>query len=82
MDRGLDQMQNRTEKLQMWLAVLLTCGEWALALLVLVRQGEIVMIYLAITYAIRETTGGKHYHEIVLHAVQKVIKTRRKGNGG
>lgn len=73
-----DQMQNRAEKIQMWLACLLTCGEWMLALLVLVRQGEIVMIYLAITYAIRETTGGKHYHEIVIHAIQKVIKDRSK----
>lgn len=67
-------MNTRSEKIQMWLACLLTAGEWALAILVLVKQGEIVMIYLAITYAIRETTGGKHYHEIVIHAVKKVFK--------
>jgi len=73
-------MHNRTERYQMWLACLLTAGEWALAIFVLVRQGEIVMIYLAVTYAIRETTGGKHYHEILIHAVQKVIH-RRKGDG-
>lgn len=70
-------MTNRTEKIQMWLACLLTAGEWTLAILVLVKQGEIVMIYLAITYAIRETSGGKHYHEIILHAVQKVFKREK-----
>jgi len=62
----------------MWLACCLTAGEWMLAIYVLVHQGEIVMIYLAITYAIRETTGGKHYHEIIIHAVQKVIRKKHE----
>jgi hypothetical protein len=68
-------MTTKQEKLQMWLAAVLTAGEWTIAIYVLVHQGEIVMIYLAITYAIRETSGGKHYHEILIEAIQKA---RRK----
>jgi hypothetical protein len=68
-------MTTKKEQVQMWLAAVLTAGEWTIALYVMVHQGEIVMLYLAVTYAIRETTGGKHYHEILIEAIQKV---RRK----
>lgn len=53
---------------QTWLALLLTAGEFGLATFMLVARGEIVMLYLAVTYALRETSGGKHYHEIFLQA--------------
>lgn len=58
-------MFTKTEKTQMWLAVFLTAGEWAIAIFMCIHKGELVMIYLAVTYALRETKGGKHYHHII-----------------
>ena len=68
-------MKTKTEKIQMWIAVLLTAGEWTIAIIAVWQHCEIVMLYLAVTYAIRETSGGKHYHEIVWDAVTRL---RRK----
>ncbi len=67
-------MSTKSEKVQMWIACLLTCGEWTIAIYVMIHQGEIVMLYLAVAYAIRETSGGKHYHEIVGEAIHKLFR--------
>jgi len=66
-------MSTKKEKIQMWVACILTAGEWAIAIVVLVQRGDLVMIYLAVTYLIRETSGGKHYHEIVAAAIHRLI---------
>ena len=65
-------MTTKKETIQMWVACILTAGEWAIALVVLVHRGDMVMIYLAVTYLIRETSGGKHYHEIMMEAFRKL----------
>lgn len=67
-------MANKVQKREMWVAALLTCGEWAMAFFMLVRHGEVIALYLAITYVVRETSGGKHHHEIFIHAARKVYE--------
>lgn len=67
-------MQNKTEKIQMWLACVLTAGEWGIAIYVLFVKGELVMVYLAVTYLLRETRGGKNYHEIVSAGLHKAVQ--------
>lgn len=66
------QLQTRHEKVQCWVALLLTAGEFGAALYLIVYEGHILAIYLAITYAMRETSGGHHYHEIVYEMWRKV----------
>jgi len=60
------------EKIQMWVAAFLTAGEWAIALIVLIHRGDFVMIYLAVTYMIRETSGGKHHHEVLMELYRRL----------
>lgn len=63
-------------KAQLWLAIFLTSGEWALAIYFLFSHGDIVMIYLAATYLVRETKGGQHYHEIIWCALTEKWRNR------
>lgn len=66
-------MSTKKEKIQMWVACVLTAGEWAIAIVALVQRGDMVMLYLVVTYFIRETTGGKHYHEIMIEAFHRIV---------
>ena len=63
----------RREKAEQWMACLLTVGEFGTSIVLLVQHGHVLMLYLAITYALRETTGGHHHHEILLAAAKKVL---------
>lgn len=61
-----------------WIAFILTIGElgWAISSSF---HGDMWALYLTITYWIRETKGGAHYHEIVVHAVHIVyVDCRRR----
>lgn len=62
---------------QMWGALLLTAGEFVAAIYLVVHDGHILALYLAVTYAMRETEGGKRYHHVVCDAftqLPRVIK--------
>lgn len=61
-----------------WVALVLTAGEFGLALFVWLDGGNCLALYLAVTYWIRETRGGHHYHEIVVHVVRVVYGDVRK----
>lgn len=65
----------KKELFQCWLAMLLTCGEFTVAIFLVFHEGHLFALYLAITYAMRETAGGKHYHHIVVDLIDRV---RRK----
>lgn len=55
---------------QCWIALLLTTGEFVVAIILLVHDGHLLALYLAITYASRETEGGRKYHELLMHMVK------------
>lgn len=59
-------------KVQMWAAVFLTSGEFVASTWLLVHEGHVLALYLAVTYAVRETSGGHHYHEIIINAIRKL----------
>lgn len=63
-----------TEPRLAWVALILTVGEFTLAIYFLVVHLHFEMIYLAVTYAIRETQGGHHYHEIVAAVITRCRK--------
>lgn len=65
-------MIKNIEKLQMWIACCLTMGEWGIAIFVLIYHGDVVMLYLAITYLLRETRGGHRYHEMIQYVYLRV----------
>lgn len=56
---------------QAYAALCLTAGEFGAGIWMLLHDGHILALYLAVTYALRETSGGKHYHDIVLRWVDK-----------
>ena len=60
-----------------WIALVLTAGELGLAI-VSTFHGDAWALYLTITYWIRETRGGEHYHEIVVNALHIVILDWRR----
>jgi hypothetical protein len=61
---------------QQWLALLLTVGEFTGATILVVQDGHFFALYLAFTYLMRETPGGKHYHKLVSAAVAKILPQR------
>lgn len=59
-------------KVQQYLALGLTAGEFGGATWLFVHEGHFFALYLAITYLVRETSGGKHYHDVLLRWATKV----------
>lgn len=57
---------------QLWGAFLMTCGEFGTATWYVFHEGHYFALFLAFTYAMRETAGGKHYHEIVVHGFNRL----------
>jgi hypothetical protein len=57
---------------QLWGAVFLTVGEFGIAIWMVVHDGHLLALYLATTYAIRETSGGHHYHDVIIRAWKKL----------
>lgn len=55
-----------------WIALILTAGEFTGAIFLVVHEGHYFAIYLALTYMVRETSGGKHYHDIVIETFKKL----------
>lgn len=55
-----------------WIALILTAGEFTGAIILIVQEGHLFALYLALTYLVRETSGGKHYHDIVIETFQRV----------
>lgn len=64
--------ERKHEIWQCWIALLLTAGEFGTAIWLVFYEGHIFALYLAITYAVRETSGGHHYHEIVVKAFHAI----------
>lgn len=60
---------------QAYAALCLTAGEFGAGIWMLLHDGHILALYLAVTYLARETSGGKHYHDIVMRWMEK---TRRE----
>lgn len=67
----------KKEIFQCWVALILTAGEFTAAIFLVFHEGHLLAIYLAVTYAVRETAGGKHYHHIVVGLIDKL----RRPNG-
>lgn len=59
------------------MALAMTVGEFGGALWLVVHDGHFFALYLAVTYMIRETNGGKQYHHLVQSAVAKVRTIRQ-----
>lgn len=68
----------RSDVLLCWIALILTSGEFGLALFAIFNNGHCWELYLAVTYWIRETKGGQHYHDIVVRAVRSIYFDVRK----
>ena len=65
-------LTTKKEIIQCWLALFFTTGEFMAGVWLVIHEGHILAIYLAFTYALRETTGGKHYHDILVQAFYKI----------
>lgn len=50
-----------------WVALVLVAGEFAIAVREIFNHGHGLALYMALNALIRETRGGMHYHEIVVH---------------
>jgi hypothetical protein len=61
---------------QAYIALCLTLGEFTAAAKMLF-DGHLLTMYLALTYLARETSGGKHYHDIVVRWVEKTRRDRQ-----
>lgn len=66
------QPLTKKEMLQCWVALILTAGEFTAAIFLVFHEGHLLAIYLAVTYAMRETAGGKHYHHIVVSLIDRM----------
>lgn len=64
--------EQKIEAAQMWLAAVLAVGEWCIATYFFVSHGDVVFLYLTITYVIRDTKGGQHYHDIIAAGIVKL----------
>lgn len=73
-------LTDRRERIQCYFALCLTIGEFCAGVWMLVYDGHVLALYLAVTYALRETTGGKHYHRILIDwiHVQRLRRTFEK----
>ncbi len=60
------------ETAQAWTALGLTIGEFGTGLWLVIHDGHVLALYLAVTYLLRETRGGKHYHELILVAFRRI----------
>jgi hypothetical protein len=60
------KVMSKKEMRQAWVALLFTTGEFVAGVFLLVDHGHVLALYLACTYAARETSGGRHYHDIVV----------------
>lgn len=49
----------------LWIAVLLTAGEFGIAFYLLVTHGEAYALFYAVTYMVREKTGSNYHHILV-----------------
>jgi hypothetical protein len=68
---------NVTEK-EAWIALFLTAGEFYAAFYLLVSEGHILALYLAITYAVRENPKAHHYHQIFVDLVKGTVSHIRR----
>ena len=68
------QPLTKKEMLQCWVALILTAGEFTAAIFLVFHEGHLLAIYLAVTYAMRETAGGRHYHHIVVGLIDRLKK--------
>lgn len=64
-------IRKSAELFQGWVALLLTVGEFSAGIFLYFHEGHVLALYLAVTYLVRETSGGKHYHEIVVDLLHK-----------
>lgn len=65
-------LTSKREVIQCWFAFFLTTGEFIAGVWLVMHDGHILALYLACTYAMRETSGGKHYHDILVRAYYKI----------
>ena len=65
------ELKNKSELFQSYVALLLTTGEFIVGIFLVVHDGHVLALYLAVTYLVRETSGGKHYHEVVIDLLHK-----------
>jgi hypothetical protein len=68
---------HKAELLMCWMALLLACGEFSIALFDLIWDGRALALFMAVNTLMRETKGGQHYHDIVVRALLRV----RPGSG-
>lgn len=70
-------LTTKKELVQCWLALILTGGEISICVWLIIYHGNFVYLYLFATYTMRETSGGHHYHEILVRAYHKVCQHKR-----
>lgn len=64
------------EKVQLAAAVGMTVVEYGAAIFYLCVHGDWLSLFLAITYYVRETRGGVHYHAVVAAVARKLVPRR------
>jgi hypothetical protein len=62
----------KKEKIQCWLALGFTCGELGICVWLIVAHLNFIYIWVFFAATLRESSGGQHYHEILLNAYKKV----------
>jgi len=62
----------KKEMVQCWTALFLTTGEFGIGIWLFIHEGHVLAIYLAFTYLMRETSGGHHYHQILVTAYDRI----------
>ena len=73
-----EHTRSRTDNTLRWMALILTVGEFAVGIVAFVSHGECMGLYLSVASLIRETQGGQHYHEIVVHASHTAYAVLRR----
>lgn len=61
---------------QAYVAAVLTIGEFGGASWLVIHDGHFFAIYLAFTYLMRETAGGKHYHDVITKYFNKLRREK------
>ncbi len=74
-------MEKRPTPRQAWIAAILTAGEFAAAAFLFIHDGHVLALYLAVTYAVRETPGGREYHTIFLQLCKDCKNHFWRGRG-
>jgi hypothetical protein len=62
----LAEIRTRREWIQLGAALVLTAGEYGLALFVLLHERSLEYLILSITYLVRETKGGDKYRAYLI----------------